>query len=90
MQAIEVKYRQSLFDIAIQYTGDVGNAVKIADLNGVSVTDTIPAGTMINVEIDETNNIVRDFTEKGTYPGTLAEPDGGIGSMGIGMDFIIH
>ena len=89
MQTIKIAPGQSILDIALQVAGDVSKAVEIADQNGVSVTDSLVAGTELNVVIISTNPVVRDYQEKKIYPGTLTEASGGIGSMAIGQDFII-
>ena len=87
---LTIKPGQSLLDIALQTKGDVSRVVEIADQNGVSVTDSLQAGTELVVEYDLTKPSVRDYKEQGIFPGTLAELGEGIGYWGIGMDFIIH
>lgn len=46
---ITVQTRQSLFDIALQYCGSSDAAWEIAQLNGISLTDDISAGTILQV-----------------------------------------
>lgn len=86
---LTTKNGQSVFDIAIQAKGDVSRAVEIADQNSISVTDSIPAGTELDLDQDEISIAVKYYQENEIFPGTYAEVTGGIESMGIGMDFKI-
>ena len=44
---VTVKNRQTLSDIAIQVYGSVEAVVALAEANGVSITDDLPAGMVL-------------------------------------------
>ncbi|AOW09526.1 hypothetical protein [Flavobacterium gilvum] len=99
MKNITVLSGQSLFDIAIQYTGAVINAYTIAFANGKSITDSLTVGEMIVIpdgltiakkELDylTTSEILpaSDITKEQQ---SLLDPDLGIGWMIIEETFIV-
>lgn len=49
---ITVLHNQSLLDIAIQYTGNVGNSVYIAMFNNLAPSEQLRSGTVINIPDD--------------------------------------
>ena len=55
---ITLKDRQTLFDAALQYSGDVEAAFEAAEINGVSLSDTLPVGTELEFP-DPTDSIAR-------------------------------
>lgn len=64
--------QQSLLDLAIQGYGTVEAVVQLALGNGLSVTDELPAGFVVeSMEYEGTNNEVADyFKKKGIVPAT--------------------
>ena len=95
---ITVLNNQSLLDIAVQYTGTIENAFKIAVANGLSLTDELEPGEQLIIPADEemNNDVVSYFSAKGIQPATgLTENDlliaqtvqRGIGYMQIGKTF---
>jgi len=60
MRTIEIYPNQTLFDIALQECGDQEAAAGIALLNGLDVTDTPIAGTVLLLP-DVLNRRVRKF-----------------------------
>ena len=89
---------QSLIDVAIQHTGTIENAFKIAVANGLSLTDELEPGAqlIIPADVDVNNDVVSYFSAKGIQPATgLTENDlliaqtvqRGIGYMQIGKTF---
>lgn len=64
MQTIVVKQGQSVLDIAIVYTGDVKTSFDIAVLNGIAITDDLPAGKNLIVPDVINKNIVALFNER--------------------------
>jgi hypothetical protein len=46
MRTVTVQERQTLFDIAIRYCGDVGAIFEIMQLNDVSITDALSGQTL--------------------------------------------
>ncbi|MDR1370947.1 MAG: LysM peptidoglycan-binding domain-containing protein [Dysgonamonadaceae bacterium] len=68
---------QSLFDIAIQYTGESKTAIDIAKANGMDVTDTLSVGMLIIVPDDVVKNkkIVNYYSVKKITPATAVKTD---------------
>jgi hypothetical protein len=99
MQTITIRSGQSLFDIALQFTGDVINTYAIALANGKSITDALVTGETIEIPdglVVATRELkyLRSF---GILPATgvaidqenILIPELGIGTMAIGTTFII-
>ena len=95
---ITVLNNQSLLDIAVQYTGTIENAFKIAVANGLSLTDDLEPGAqlIIHADVEMNSDVVNYFSAKGVQPATgLTENDlliaqtvqRGIGYMQIGKTF---
>ena len=89
---------QSLIDVAIQHTGTIENAFKIAVANGLSLTDELQPGAqlIIPADVEMNSDVVNYFSAKGIQPATgLIEKDllivqtvqRGIGYMQIGKTF---
>ena len=89
---------QSLIDVAIQHTGTIENAFKIAVANGLSLTDELQPGAQLIIpeDVQMNNDVVNYFAAKGIQPATgLTENDlliaqtvqRGIGYMQIGKTF---
>ena len=95
---ITVQTRQSLFDIALQHCGSSDAAWEIAQLNGLSLTDDIPPGTMLQVPDVVKPRIVTHYQAQSHIPATnittkeVAEQMAGgegISFWAIGIDFIV-
>ncbi len=95
---ITVLNNQSLLDIAVQYTGTIENAFKIAVANGLSLTDELEPGAqlIIPADVEKNSDVVNYFSAKGIQPATgLTENElliaqtvqRGIGYMQIGKTF---
>ena len=95
---ITVLNNQSLLDIAVQYTGTIENAFKIAVANGLSLTDELQPGAQLIIpsDVEMNSDVVSYFSGKGIQPATgLTENDlliaqtvqRGIGYMQIGKTF---
>ena len=69
---VTVLHNQSLFDIAIRYTGTIENAFKIAVANGLSLTDNLEPGAqlIIPADVEMNNDVVSYFESKGIQPAT--------------------
>lgn len=96
MNRIKPLNRQSLLDIAIQECGDVEAAMEIASLNGISISDTPDTETELIIPKPRNEKNVALYRAKGVKPATdisTEEQDlatyGGIGYMGIEIDFIV-
>ena len=92
-----VQEGQSLFDIAIQTCGAVSAVAIIAGLNGLSVTDEIVPGTIVNLPeivdspVSEFYRLNRLVPATGATGEDLASlrPDG-IGHWGVFVDFVVQ
>lgn len=71
---IKVAHNQSLFDIAIIYTGNAFNAIDIAYHNNISVTDNV-GGMEIALpsELEINKRIVNHYKNKALNPATSIE-----------------
>lgn len=90
--------RQSLLDIAIQECGSFEAAYELADRNGLAVTDDLETGAVVEfIREDVTKKqVVAHLAARRIKPATAASeldtsivPCGGIGFMGIEIDFIV-
>jgi hypothetical protein len=100
MQKITVLSGQSLFDIAIQYTGDVANAFAIALLNQISVTDNLSTQNLVLIpdSLITATREIKYLKSVGVIPATAITldqqtvmlPELGIGTMTIGTTFIVE
>lgn len=92
------KVRQSLLDIALQETGNADNALQIAIANNIAATHKLIAGDVLNIPngIEKNMDVLEVYREKRVSPATAPttqqeaiNPSGGIGYMGIEIDFIV-
>lgn len=89
--------RQSLLDIAIQTSGGVEAAFDIAAANDISISEPLAEGVQLET-VPATDKAVLDrYTAKKISPATElsdeeieAAPYGGIGYMGIEVDFMVR
>lgn len=89
---ITVLHNQSLFDVAIQHTGNVMNAFAIAQENALSITSVLVSGSrlVIPAEAEFNRDVKNYYTTKRIMPATgitdtklLAQAKRGIGFMKI-------
>ena len=94
----KVKNRQSLLDVAMLTCGSAQAVFALAERNGLSVTADLEAGVVITYDQFDVvdRNTVIALETYGADPATgvtayevLRVPFGGIGYMGIEIDFII-
>ena len=85
---VKVKDRQSLLDMAVQTAGSMEAAFDLAVANGVSLTATLKDGQVLAT--------VRYYSVQKIMPATALSREeisvlerGGIGFMGIEMEFIV-
>ena len=94
-----VKERQTLLDIALQTGGHIETVFALAEANGMSITDRLEDGRVLTVpepvESGDTRT-VELYKARMVEPATEVSPDdmaacpyGGIGFMGIEIDFIV-
>lgn len=91
------KERQTMLDMALQSGGHVERVLALAAANGLSVTDRLEDGQELTVPEpveDGDARTVRLYRAHGVEPATEASADdmtacpyGGIGFMGIEIDF---
>lgn len=96
---IRAKERQTLLDIALMIGGRVETVFDLAEANGLSVTDRLEEGQELRVPERVANGdarTVRLYRARGIEPATEASaedlaacPYGGIGFMGIEIDFTV-
>ncbi|UDQ54985.1 hypothetical protein LJF28_04785 [Chryseobacterium indologenes] len=94
---ITVLHNQSILDIAVQYTGKAENAFDIAMINGISVSDSLVSGQIIEIpETNIDNDMVSFLKRKNVKPATAVNtnlieirPLAGIGYWEIENEFII-
>ena len=93
---VKVKDRQSLLDMAVQTAGSMEAAFDLAVANGVSLTDTLDDGQILDTVAAENADTVRRYSVQGIQPATaldendmVALAQGGINFMGIEIDFIV-
>ena len=91
-----VKERQTMLDMALQSGGHVETALMLSVVNGLSITDRLEDGQELTMPepVDGDARIVRLYRAHGVEPATEASADdmsacpyGGIGFMGIEIDF---
>lgn len=98
--SITVLHKQNLADVTIQYQGSLEAWFDMALLNGISVTDTLEAGTELSdlTEV-ERPDMVRFYTQKNIRPATdlasaeaesIISEDCGIGCMEIEATFKVR
>lgn len=76
MRVIKVLSGQSVFDIALQELGSVLGILEIAQLNGISVTETLTPGQTLNVpDFAIEANVVADFKRNKIKPATAKTAD---------------
>lgn len=93
---VKVKDRQSLLDMAVQTSGSMEAAFGLAAANGVSLTDTLVDGQVLDTVAAENADTVRRYSVHGIQPATaLSEEEmaalaqEGINFMGVEIDFIV-
>ena len=64
MTNIIVKQGQSIFDIAIIYTGSMDTAFEIALLNDISIAQSLETGSVLQVPEIKKKKITELFNEK--------------------------
>lgn len=89
--------RQSLLDITVQTSGSVEAAFDIAAANDVSMSEPLSAGVQIETVPAADRTVLQRYTARQIRPATElsdeeieAAPYGGIGYMGIEIDFLVR
>lgn len=97
MATIVPQDRQSLLDIALQACGSIEAAFDLAAANDVSISEPLAAGVGLETVAPIDRIVLERFVAKGIRPATeLSEentemaPYGGIGYMGIEIDFMVR
>lgn len=86
-----VKDRQTLLDIAIQESGSIEAVFELAMNNGLSITELLSAGTVLNKVPVVVPEVVNYYAINELLPASADETGilGGIGYWRIGYDFIV-
>ena len=69
---IQIKDRQTLFDIAIQHCGDREAAFQIADINNLPLTATLSVGLSLEIPTPSNQRVVDYYTSNSILPATAA------------------
>lgn len=69
---VKVLPGQCLSDLAVQYLGDAARVVELAQMNGISVTDSLQAGTELEMPAaaKKKKPVVQLFTDLANAPAT--------------------
>ena len=90
---------QTLLDIAVQESGTVEAAFEIAERNGLALTDELNTGQKLDIVMTTTReeSVVQELAADRIKPATAPSaeetemvPYGGIGFMGIEIDFVVR
>lgn len=65
---------QSLLDIALQELGSLEGAYNLAVLNGLSLTDSLAAGMLLQLPDVVDKRIVNYYSERNIRPATMFDP----------------
>lgn len=93
-----VHSRQTLLDIVIQECGSFEAVIALAGRNGLSLTDDLAAGMELEYSEEDIvdKRVVVGLADRGVKPATAISrrdketvPWGGIGFMGIEIDFVV-
>ncbi len=94
--SVQVKNRQSLPDIALQEGGSMDAVVNLAIRNDVAISTTLEHETFLKKPVVSDQQTARLYALRKITPATdltaedlEAAPFGGIGYMGIEIDFIV-
>lgn len=90
--------RASVLDLAVIAGGGLECAFEFCAANGLSLTDPVTVGRVYEVPafVNADSRALERITAEGIRPATAlsgdelaAAPPGGIGFMGVGIDFIV-
>ncbi|MCT4590522.1 MAG: hypothetical protein N4A71_22030 [Carboxylicivirga sp.] len=93
---IRVSEKQSLFDVAIQKGGSFEAVMELAILNGLSITESLTPGQLLELPSVIDNDVVNYYSSKGIVPETTSTETEdsvpvleGIDYWAIEVDFIV-
>lgn len=90
----KVQQGQSFLDIVMQLTGSIDNAIEMALINNVSITDNIAIGTELTA-VSTTNKSVAEYMQNNNPATAISMEDDtltiyeGISFWAIDNDFIV-
>lgn len=73
MGTVMVKERQTLLDIALQTSGSVEAVMELAKQNGLSITDELSDGQVLEVKEVKDVAVVERYAVEGVCPATEEE-----------------
>lgn len=88
--------RQSLLDIALQTSGSIEAAFDLAEANDISISEPLETGVSLQPAAVADQKVIDRYEAADVRPATELSPEdiemapyGGIGYMGIEVDFIV-
>lgn len=91
MRNVAVKDYQTVFDIAVQEMGSVDAAFNLARINGISVTTLLQSGELLLLPEPANKYVANEYAireyKTATADKISDQVRGGIGFMGISIDF---
>lgn len=88
--------RQSVIDVAIQTSGSVEAAFALSAKNDISISEAIAPGSELEMVAVVDKLVLSRYEARGVRPATEVSPRdlelvpyGGIGFMGVEIDFIV-
>lgn len=89
---MRIEQGQSIFDVAVEQTGTIESAFEIAEANGLALSDSLQADQVVEINAVTQNDILKGYFASKTlnsHVDTIADKLGGIGYMGIKINFIV-
>lgn len=92
MQSIS-KQGQWLGDVAVREVGSIEGIIDMSIANNMSLTDILEIGTSLKNGVSNNKRVINYYRRNNIYPATSfdykAEQLGGIGSMGVEINFVV-
>jgi hypothetical protein len=91
-----VLHNQSVFDVTLQHTGSFKGLFALALLNGLSITEDLDAGRVLEVPAVDNAELLNFYLIRNAIPATaintfsITPEADGIGSMIIETNFIVQ
>lgn len=92
-RTVVIKYKQSLYDIAIEHCGDVRATNMIADMNDISPDDELEYGSEIILPSVYNPSVVNKLNINRIHPASYLNSDSvleGVNYWAVGLDFVVQ
>jgi hypothetical protein len=91
----KIEVNQAQIDVAIQYTGDAASLFDIALMNGLSITDDVPPGTVLLLPPVSDSKVLQYYTDGNYKTITILPVDELISGEGVEFwniqyDFVVN